>query len=101
MNSIFSAFFWGSLFGLLNGFISRYALKKSINKKDKIFYSVFLGGILYRLLFLIISVLFLKDKKAIILLVYCVSLIFFQFIFEVKPIKVSENRAGNGTQRNS
>lgn len=98
MNNIYHAFLLGSLLGVVNGFLSRYAIKKVLNKSDRIFYSVFVGGILYRFLFLILSIWYLRDKKAIILLVYCACLIVFQFIFEVKPIKISQKkRAEDGT----
>jgi len=101
MNSVFSALAIGSICGIVNGFLSRYFLKKVIDKKDKIFYSVFIGGIFYRLLFLLVSIWLLYNKKAIILIVFSVSLIFFQFIFEVKPIKNIKTGTENGTQRNT
>lgn len=87
MNGILPAAFFGALFGTFNGFVCRLLLKKNIDKSDRFFFGVFIGGILYRLLFLVSSVLYLKDKKDIILITYAVSLIFFQFIFELKPVK--------------
>jgi len=95
INGALSASLFGCFFGILNGFLCRYFLKKSLGRSDKVFFGFFIGGIFYRLLFLVSSVLFLRHKKDIIsLAAYSISLIFFQFIFEVKPVK-------HGTERNT
>ena len=82
-----SAAAWGAAFGLLNGGLSRFALQKTLNKPDKVFYGVFAAGLFWRLIFLVTAVWFLRGKKYIILLPFAGALIFTQFIFEVVPLK--------------
>lgn len=85
----------GFILGSVNGLISRISLKAVISKPDAVFYSVWLVGIFYRLIFLVFAVLYLKYKNSIMMVPFAISLIFSQFIFEVVPVKK------NGTQRNS
>ena len=85
----------GFILGSVNGLISRISLKLVINKPDAVFYSVWFVGMFYRLVFLVLAVLYLKYKNSIMMVPFAISLIFSQFIFEVAPIKK------NGTQRNS
>ena len=85
----------GIVLGVFNGLISRISLKFAINKSDKIFYSVWILGIFYRLVFLVAAVVYLKYKNSIMIVPFALSLIFSQFIFELKPIKK------NGPQRDS
>ncbi|MCG2724709.1 MAG: hypothetical protein L6420_00400 [Elusimicrobia bacterium] len=85
----------GIIVGVFNGLLSRISLKFVINKSDAIFYSVWLAGIFYRLIFLVSAVIYLKYKNSIMMVPFASSLIFSQFIFELKPIKK------NGTQRDS
>lgn len=87
IDNIYSALFWGAVFGVFNGAVSRYALKKTLDKPDKVFYSVYVIGFLWRLAFLIGAVWLLRDKKYIILLPFAGILIFTQFIFEIVPLK--------------
>ncbi len=87
IDSLYSALFWGAVCGLLNGAASRYALKKALGKPDKVFYSVFVAGFFWRLLFLVTAVWFLRDKRYIILVPFAGILIFTQFIFEIVPLK--------------
>lgn len=72
---------------MFNGLISRISLKLVINKSNKIFFSVWIAGFIYRLLFLIGAIFFIKNKNYIILLPFALTLIISQFIFEVIPIK--------------
>ncbi|MEA3307367.1 MAG: hypothetical protein U9Q34_06245 [Elusimicrobiota bacterium] len=85
----------GIILGIFNGLISKISLKFAINKSDKIFYSVWVAGMFYRLIFLVGAVIYLKYKNSIMILPFTLSLIFSQFIFELKPIKK------NGPQRDS
>jgi len=87
MTSAWSAAAWGAAFGFFNGALSRLALRKALNKPDKIFYGVFAAGFFWRLIFLIAAVWLLRDKKYIILLPFTGALIFTQFIFEAVPLK--------------
>jgi hypothetical protein len=82
-----TSIFWGFIFGTFNGLLARISLKAVINKSDKIFFSVWIAGFIYRLLFLICAVLFLKNKNYIILIPFVLTLIISQFIFEIIPIK--------------
>lgn len=85
-----TSIFWGLIFGTFNGLLSRISLKLVINKSDKIFFSVWIAGFIYRLVFLICAVFFLKNKNYIILIPFALTLIISQFIFEVIPIKKNE-----------
>ena len=87
IDSTLSALFWGAVFGTANGAVSRYALKKVLDKPDKVFYSVFAAGFFWRLIFLAASVWLLRYKKYIILLPFAGILVFTQFIFEIVPLK--------------
>jgi|GEM_PF-1528716 len=81
--------FLGAALGIFNGFISRYSLKKVILSSNRVFYSVWIIGLIYRLLFWICAALWLyfSGKNSIIIMLFSISLIFFQFIFEVFPVK--------------
>jgi hypothetical protein len=87
MASAWSAAAWGAGFGALNGFLSRRALRKALNKPDWIFYGVFAAGFFWRLIFLAAAVWLLSGKKYIILLPFTGVLILTQFIFEAVPLK--------------
>ena len=87
INSVWTAVFFGLAAGAFNGALARWALKKTLNSPDAVFYSVFAGGLLYRLVFLAGSVWFLRREKYIIIVPFAVSLILVQLIFEAVPIK--------------
>jgi len=87
MDNIWFASFLGAFFGSLNGFLCRLALKKHLNKSNAHFMSSYLFGLFYKLFFLILSILILNFKKSIILIAYSLALIFFQVLFELKPLK--------------
>lgn len=95
IDNVYSALFWGAVFGVFNGAVSRYALKKALDKPDKVFYSVYAAGFFWRLIFLIGAVWLLRFKKYIILLPFAGVLILAQFIFEIVPLKK------NGTKGHS
>ena len=42
----------GTGFGILNGLLTKMALSWAINRSDKVFYGIWAGGFLYRLIFL-------------------------------------------------
>ena len=87
INTTYSAIFWGAVFGIFNGAAARYALKKTLDKSDKVFYTVFAAGFFWRLIFLTGAVWLLRYKKYIILLPFVGALIFTQFMFEAIPLK--------------
>ena len=92
---MFNYILTGIILGVFNGLLSRVSLKFAIDKSDAVFYFVWLAGIFYRLIFLVLAVVYLKYKNSIMIVPFALSLIFSQFIFELKPIKK------NGTQRDS
>lgn len=73
--------FLGCVFGMLNGFISVYFLKKNLRASDKSFFRIFVILILYKLVFILLSVWFMRYEKVIIILLYCFFLVFFQIFF--------------------
>lgn len=81
--------------GAFNGALARWSLGKALNSGDMVFYSVFAGGMLYRLAFLVASVWLLRNEKYIIVVVFAASLIAVQLVFETVPLKQ------NGIKRNS
>ncbi|HAH31867.1 MAG TPA: hypothetical protein DCL44_06085 [Elusimicrobia bacterium] len=87
MNSVWCAVLAGLAAGAFNGALARWALKKTLNSPDPVFYSVFAGGLLYRLVFLAGSVWLLRREKYIIIVPFAISLILAQMIFEVVPVK--------------
>jgi len=87
IDSVRTAVLSGLAVGVFNGALARWSLKKTLNSPDAVFYSVFAGGLLYRLVFLAGSVWFLRREKYIIIVPFAVSLILVQLIFEAVPIK--------------
>ncbi len=85
--NVYTASFLGILFGFINGSITRFLLKKYINSDNKKFIKVFVFSFFYKLIFLIISIWYLKTKNVIIILLYSVFLIFFQIFIEIYKIK--------------
>ena len=81
--------------GVFNGALTRWSLKRTLNSPDRVFYSVFGCGLLYRLAFLAGAVWFLRREKYIIIVPFAVSLILVQLIFEAVPVK------NNGIKRNT
>ena len=90
-NSVWSAVFSGLAAGAFNGALARWALKKTLGSSAAVFYSVFVGGLLYRLVFLVGAVWLLRREKYIIIVPFAVSLIIVQLIFEVIPLKKTWN----------
>lgn len=86
MASPWSTAAWGAAFGLVNGWLSRFALRRALDRPDKVFYAVYAAGFFWRLVFLAASVWFLRYKKYIIILSFVCALIFTQMIFEVVPL---------------
>lgn len=85
---------YGSLAGALTGWLSRLALKRVIDSSEKVFYSVFVGGIFARLLVLAAVICALRHEKYIIIVLFSACMIAVQMVFEVFPIK-------HGTKRNT
>jgi hypothetical protein len=94
IDSVWPAVLSGLAAGTFNGVLARWSLKKTLNFPDAVFFSVFAGGLLYRLVFLASSVWLLRREKYIIIVSFTISLILTQLIFEAVPIKK------NGTKRN-
>ena len=84
---MFNYILLGIIIGVFNGVVSRISLKFAIDKSDAVFYSVWLIGMFYRLIFLVGAIVYLKHKNSIMILPFALSLIFTQLIFELKPIK--------------
>jgi len=95
MESSWTAALAGIAAGALNGALSRWALAKTLHSSDAIFYSVFAGGVLYRLVFLAVSVWLLRGEKYIIIIPFVASLLAVQLVFEAVPLR------HNGLKRNS
>lgn len=87
MDNAWLAFSLGGSFGIFNGFLCRFLLKRSLEKSDRYFMLSFLGCLFYKLIFLIASILILDFKKSTILIIYSFTLVFFQLIFGLKPLK--------------
>ncbi|MCX5784307.1 MAG: hypothetical protein NTX59_01315 [Elusimicrobia bacterium] len=87
MDSVWMAVFAGLAAGAFNGALARWTLKKTLNSPAPVFYSVFVGGLLYRLVFLAGAVWLLRREKYIIIVPFAISLILVQLIFEVIPLK--------------
>lgn len=87
IHSVPGAAFGGALLGALAGLVSRLALKKVINSKDSVFYSVFVGGIFARLGLLAAAVWLLRHEKYIIIILFAACMIVVQMLFEVFPLK--------------
>lgn len=76
--------FFGLLFGFINGKISTYFLSKYIKATNKKFFTAFGLTLLYKLIFLILSVWLIRAEKVIIILLYCFFLISFQIVVVFK-----------------
>ena len=87
MDSAWTAAAWGAALGVINGWASRFTLRKAMRSPDAVFYSVFAAGFFWRLTFLAGAVWFLRDKKYIILLPFVAGLIFTQFVFGAVPLR--------------
>lgn len=77
----------GALAGAAAGWLSRLALKRVINSADKVFYSVFVGGIFVRLGLLAAAICLLRAEKYIIIILFAACMVAVQTVFEVFPIK--------------
>lgn len=82
-----TAVFYGILSGALAGWLSRLALKRVLNSPDRVFYSVFIAGILARLGLLVAFICLLHRENPIIIVLFTVSMILVQMFFEAFPLK--------------
>lgn len=78
---------YGALLGAAAGGLSRLALKRVINASDKVFYSVFVGGVFARLGVLAGAVCLLRRESYTIIFLFIISMLLSQLIFEAFPIK--------------
>ena len=78
---------YGALLGAASGGLSRLALKRVINSSDKVFYSVFVGGVFVRLGVLAASVCLLRRESYTIIFLFIVLMLLAQLVFEAFPIK--------------
>lgn len=76
----------GAACGMVNGWASRSALKRVMQRSDKVFYGAYALGFFWRLIFLLASVWFMRGKKYIILLPFVGALVLTQFIYEIVPL---------------
>lgn len=83
--NIYTSIFWGVFLGSVNGSIIKYFLRKYFNNTKK-FLLVFAISFLYKLVFLIVSIFILRNKKVIIVLLYCFFLILMQIFFEILAV---------------
>lgn len=70
----------GLFFGFLNGKISVHFLARYIKSTNKKFFTVFGLLLFYKFVFLVVSVWLIRYEKVIIILLYCLVLIFVQTI---------------------
>lgn len=73
--------------GLFNGALTRWALQRALRSTDAAFYAAFAGGMVYRFLFLIVTIWYSRHERYIIVLPYAACLIAAQFVFEVIPLQ--------------
>ncbi|MDA8131422.1 MAG: hypothetical protein M0011_07970 [Elusimicrobia bacterium] len=88
-----TAALYGALAGTAVGWLSRLSLKRVLDSSAKIFYSVFAGGILARLLLLSAAICLLRHESNIIIILFSAAMILVQMVFEAFPLK-------HGTKRN-
>lgn len=70
--------FAGFFFGVFNGLLSNYFIKKNIKASNKKFYTVYLILFLYKFLFILVSVWLMREQKVIIILLYCTMVVLTQ-----------------------
>lgn len=85
--SLPAAAFYGALCGALTGWASRSALKLVLGSSDKVFYSVFVGGVFVRLGLLAAAVCLLRHEKYIITATFAACMILVQTAFEAFPVR--------------
>ena len=77
----------GAGFGILNGLLSRMALSWAIKRSDKVFYSAWAGGFLYRLAFLGATVAFLWHNARVFIMPVLLPMIFAQLALQLWPVR--------------
>lgn len=80
----------GAFFGVFNGFLSRFMLKKAISGSNLRFFSTYMLGLAYRFLFLIAAMAFFYRKQAFAALSFIFPMILMQEFFLILPIKNSK-----------
>lgn len=83
---MFVAYCVGAGFGILNGLLSRMALSWAIKRSDKLFYSAWAGGFLYRLAFLGAAVAFLWYNARAFMIPVLLPMIFAQLSIQLWPL---------------
>ncbi len=83
---MFIAYCVGTGFGILNGLLTRMALSWAIKRSDKVFYSAWVGGFLYRLVFLGAAVAFLWHNARVFMMPVLLPMIFVQFAMQLWPV---------------
>ena len=77
----------GAAVGAASGWLSRAALKRVLDSADRVFYSVFAGGIFARLLLLSVGICLLRRENNIIIILFSAVMILVQMVFEAFPLK--------------
>jgi hypothetical protein len=95
MSNVWTIAAAGTAAGTFNGAVCRWTVARALDSSNAVFFSVFAGGLFYRLVFLAVSVWSLRSEKYIIILAFVLPLILMQVVFEVVPVKT------NGTKRNN
>jgi len=94
-NNAVSLCFAGALLGAFNGLLAQKMLSWAVKKSDKIFYSVWAGGFLYRLAVLGISAILLWRYSRFNAVWFLGAMILVQFALQFWPVKtpIEETRA--------
>ncbi|MDD5210696.1 MAG: hypothetical protein PHV36_15015 [Elusimicrobiales bacterium] len=87
IGSPWTAVLYGAALGALSGWLSRLALKRVLRSSDKVFYSVYGAGLAARFAVVLGAVWLLRHEKYIITVLFAVSLILVQMVFEAFPLK--------------
>ena len=77
----------GTGFGILNGLLTKMALSWAINRSDKVFYGIWVGGFLYRLIFLGAAAAFLWHSARVFMIPVLLPMIFAQISIQLWPVK--------------
>jgi hypothetical protein len=79
----------GGFLGTFNGLLSRFMLSRAFGRSDKVFYGVWAGGFIYRLLVLGVAALFLWRNETIPAIPFLCSMVIAQFLLQLWPVKTT------------
>ena len=87
INTVPAGICCGAGLGIVTGWLSRLAHKKTLNSPVPVFFAVFAGGMVFRLAALLAGVCLLRHERYIIIIGFAAALILVQMAFEVVPLK--------------